>query len=191
MAKGKVDGGKLVLIGGSAGSLEVLLQLIPALKTDFACPIVIVVHRKTPNDSTLADLLSTKTLLKVKEIEEKDKLKAGHIYIAPGDYHVLFEKDATVSLDYSEKVNFSRPSIDVAFQSAADAFAPDIVCILLSGASSDGTIGFRYVKSRNGVTIAQLPSSAEVAYMPEQAILSNSVDRILDAQEIADFINQL
>jgi two-component system chemotaxis response regulator CheB len=183
--------GKLIVIGGSAGSLDVLLYIIPRLKKDFPYPIVIVVHRRNANDTVLSNLLATKTDLVVKEIEEKESLCAGTIYTAPGDYHTLLEEDLSFSLDYSERVNFSRPSIDVVFRSMADILGDKLVCILLSGANADGTDGMIYVQKTGGITIAQKPSSAEVYYMPDHAIASHAVQHILNPQEIADFLNHL
>lgn len=182
---------KLVLIGGSAGSLDALLQIIPRLNKNYPYPIVIVVHRKNPNDTVLSNLLATKTDLTVKEIEEKDQLSAGTIYTAPGDYHTLLEEDLSFSLDYSEKVNFSRPSIDVIFRSMAEVLGPKVVGVLLSGANADGTEGLKYIQQAGGITIAQLPSSAEVYYMPEHAIAGHTVQHILSPAEIADFLNRL
>jgi two-component system chemotaxis response regulator CheB len=191
MEKVKVDIRKLVVIGGSAGSLEALFRLIPGLRHDFPHAIVLVLHRKSTNDSLLTDLLSTKTTLIIKEIEDKDSLEQGHIHIAPGDYHVLFEKDGTLALDDSEKVAFSRPSIDVAFQSAAEAWGKSLVCILLSGANSDGSEGFKHVRELGGATVAQLPGSAEVPFMPQQAIDLNLADFVFDLPELIQFLNRL
>lgn len=182
---------KLILIGGSAGSLDALLQIIPRLRKNYPYPIVIVVHRRSPNDTVLSKLLATKTDLTVKEIEEKDVLSAGTIYTAPGDYHTLLEEDLSFSLDYSEKVNFSRPSIDVIFQSMADILGGKLVGVLLSGANADGTEGMKYIQETGGITIAQQPSSAEVYYMPDHAIASHAVQHILTPDEIADFLNLL
>ncbi len=188
MAQEKVKASdRLVAIGGSAGSLEVLLCLLPALgQINFA--ILIVVHRKVSNDPILRDLLASRTKLTVKEIEEKEVPVPGTIYLVPGDYHVLLEQDKSFTLDYSEKVNYSRPSIDVVFESAANVYADKLVCILLSGANADGTEGLRHVKLHGGSTIAQLPSASDVPYMPEQAILGKVVDRIMNIEEIIDFV---
>lgn len=191
MEKAKGSIGKVILIGGSAGSLDALLKILPSIHPEFIHSIVIVLHRKFSNDNILTGLLSLKTVLKVREVEEKDPIQRGYIYIAPGDYHLLFEKDFSFSLDDSEKVNYSRPSIDVAFQSAADVLGSSLVCILLSGANADGTEGCKYAKEKGGTTVAQLPRSAEVAYMPSQAIASNVVDYVLDIEGIISFINQL
>lgn len=181
---------KLVIIGGSAGSLEVLMQIIPHLKTNVP-PIVLILHRKTDSESPLIDVLATRTKLRVKEIEEKEPIKSGWIYVAPANYHVLFEHDLTFSLDDSEKVNHCRPSIDVGFQSAAKAYGSGVTGILLSGANADGTEGFRKIQERGGVTIAQNPETAEIAYMPRQAINSHTVDRVEDVTGIVSYINQM
>jgi len=179
----------LLVIGGSAGSLEIISNILSNLKTDLRFPVIIVLHRKSHVDSILTDLFSSKTTLPVKEADEKDFLEAGCIYIAPADYHLLVENDRTLSLDFSEKVNFSRPSIDVTFQTAADVFGNTVACLLLSGASSDGTEGLKMVKNRGGLTIVQSPSTAEVAYMPQQAVSAVQIDFIIDAADIPKFIN--
>ena len=191
MAKRTVDFTRLIIIGGSAGSLDVLFRMLPALRDDMPYPIVIVLHRKISNDDILVELLSKKTSLKVREAEEKAVQMPGKIYIAPGDYHLLFEQNKTFSLDASEKVNYSRPSIDVTFRSAADVYGAGLICVLLSGANADGSDGLAYVKSKGGMTVAQDPATAEVPYMPEQAILHGVVDHIIDADQLAAFLNQL
>lgn len=189
MAKGKlIPAKKLIVIGGSAGSLDVILKILPALMISNAA-LVFVLHRKSSADSTLIDLLAAKTHLPVKEVEEKDMVTAANIFVVPGDYHLLFETDFTFSLDYSEKINYSRPSIDVVFQSASDVYGENLLCILLSGANADGTEGMKYAKENKAVTVAQLPSSAEVPYMPEQAIAAQAADYIYDIPEIISAIN--
>lgn len=180
-----------LVIGGSAGSLDVLLKVLPNLHLTIRFPIIIVIHRKQGTDSLLADLLSHRTSLKVKEIDEKEKIMGGTIYVAPSDYHLLIEKDFTFSLDYSEKINYSRPSIDVTFHSAADTYKDGLVCLLLSGSNADGVNGLISVKNHGGITLVQDPSSAQVSYMPEQAILRAGVTTILKIEEIAPYINSL
>ena len=106
-------------------------------------------------------------------------------------FHLLIEKDFTFSLDYSEKVNYSRPSIDVTFQSAADVFGENLVCLLLSGSNADGVNGLISVKKNGGTTWAQSPESAQVSYMPEQAILRANVSAVLKIEEMAKYINSL
>jgi two-component system chemotaxis response regulator CheB len=182
---------KALVIGGSAGSLDVLLKVLPDLQVDLNFPIIIVVHRKQGTDFLLSDLLSSKTNLKVKEVEEKETILPRTIYIAPSDYHLLLEKDYTFSLDYSEKVNYSRPSIDVTFQSAAEVYTDKLVCLLLSGSNADGVNGLSMVKNYGGETAAQDPQTASVSYMPAQAILNVKIDHVLSPQDMAIYINSL
>ncbi|QOW08968.1 chemotaxis protein CheB [Kaistella flava (ex Peng et al. 2021)] len=180
-----------LVIGGSAGSLDVLLKVLPDLNPLLPFPIIIVLHRKPGKESLLTDLLSSKTKLKVNELEEKEEMKASTIYIAPPNYHLLIENNKTFSLDASEKVNFSRPSIDVTFESAAQVFGENLVCLLLSGANSDGTVGLQKVKENGGLAIIQNPASAIVPFMPEYAMDHVAIDAILDLEEMANYINQL
>jgi two-component system chemotaxis response regulator CheB len=180
-----------LIIGGSAGSLDVLLKLLPALHTDLDFPILIVIHRKNGADSLLPELLSGRTRLTVKEAEEKEPMLPGVIYIAPSDYHVLLELDHTFSLDYSEKINYSRPAIDASFQTAAEVYKDHLACILLSGSNADGVDGLKYVKQWGGLVVIQNPDTAQVAYMPAQAKLHVKIDHILNAEDMGEFINLL
>ena len=182
---------KALVIGGSAGSLDVLLKVLPEINPLLSYPIIIVIHRKPGNDSMLAELLKTKTDLPVKEIEEKDKIIHPFIYIAPPNYHLLIENHLTFSLDASEKVNFSRPSIDVTFESASEIFGENLVCLLLSGANSDGTIGLEKVTKNGGTAAIQNIESAIVPYMPEYALEHVLIDDILTPKEMVNYINQL
>ncbi|MXV13933.1 chemotaxis protein CheB [Hufsiella ginkgonis] len=174
----------LVIIGGSAGSLDAIIQLLAGLKNRHVPPIIIVLHRKTGDDSTLAELLSIKSPVPVKEADEKDPIRSDTIYIAPADYHLLVEQDHTISLDYSEKINYSRPSIDISFQTAAEAYGKSLTAILLSGANADGTEGLKAVKACGGRVIIQNPATAEVAYMPQHALEKAGADLVLNANEI-------
>lgn len=180
-----------LIVGGSAGSLDVLLKVLPAVRPDISFPIVIVIHRKHGADSLLPELLSGRTQLKVKEVDEKEVLAPGVVYIAPSDYHTLIEQDRTFSLDYSEKINYSRPSIDATFQTAAEVYKDKLVCLLLSGSNSDGVNGLKSAKAWEGITVVQDPKSAQVAYMPAQAAAQVEIDYILPIEDIADFINLL
>lgn len=178
-----------IFIGGSAGSLEVLLKVLPDLNEDISFAMIIVLHRKAGADEILTELLSSRTKIPVKEIEEKDKVEPGIIYLAPSDYHILLEKDATFSLDHSEKVNYSRPSIDVAFESAADLYKKSLVGMLLSGANADGVAGLLKIKKMGGRVVIQHPDSAMVSYMPAQARVYVDYDAMLQVEDIADWIN--
>jgi len=185
---GKCDA---LIIGGSAGSLDVLLRVLPLLNPELSFPIVIVIHRKHGTDSLLPELLSGRTKLIVKEIDEKEEIAAGTIYIAPSDYHTLIERDHSFSLDYSEKVNYSRPAIDVTFQSAAEIYREKLVCLLLSGSNADGVNGLISVKAWGGTALVQDPASAQVAFMPEQALIHAKIDYTLRIEDMAEFINLL
>lgn len=182
---------EILVIGGSAGSLEVILYALPLLKNPLPISIIIVLHRKNNSDSTLTNLFQAKTRIPVKEAEEKEVIRAGHIYIAPPDYHLLIEKDRTVSLDYSEKVHFSRPSIDLTFQTAAETYRESLAGLLLSGANADGAEGLELIKLTGGIAAVQNPKTAEVSYMPQQALDKLAPDYILDINQVADFINGL
>jgi two-component system chemotaxis response regulator CheB len=189
MAKGEVI--ELVIIGGSSGSLDAILKILPELRADFAVPIVVVMHRNISSDSVLEEVLASRTHLKVVEAEEKEMITPGYIYIAPPDYHLLIEKDHTLSLDYSEKINYSRPSIDVSFESAAEIYRERLACIILSGANADGAKGVVYASNVGSKIIIQNPAEAIVPFMPEQAIEHTSINNVLSIREIILFLNAL
>lgn len=180
-----------LVIGGSAGSLDVLLEIFPSLSVNINFPIILVTHRKAGNDSLLTELLKNRTNLTVREAKEKEKLLPGYVYIAPADYHLLVENDHTISLDYSEKINYSRPSIDVTFQSAAEVFKNELVCILLSGSNADGVEGLKTVNKYGGSVLIQNPETASMAYMPQQAVNEVKPHLILDSYKMAGYINRL
>lgn len=185
------DSGKLLVIGGSAGSLEVLLQVLPEIDSIGGLTIVIVLHRRNSDDNMLEELLRMKTSLSIREIEDKTDLKPGHVYMAPANYHLLFENNRTFSLDVSEKVNFSRPSIDVALESAADIYGSGLIAVLLSGANADGSQGLKAVRAKGGTVIIQLPDSAEVPFMPAAALKAVQADFVFSPTEITSFISRL
>ena len=180
---------KCAIIGGSAGSLKVILGLLPELSPALSIPVVVVLHRLSHSNSSLEGLLASRTSLRVKEAEDKDQLTASTIYIAPADYHLLIEKDLSVSLDVSEKVLFSRPSIDVALQSAAEAFGAGLLAILLSGANHDGAEGLKEVKEAGGMVAVQDPSQADNGVMPEAALKLIRPDYVLSDGQIGRVIN--
>lgn len=191
MAQDGIKKYKMLVIGGSAGSLEVILKIVAALPVTDHLSALIIVHRKNDSESILQNLLSTRTHLTVKEIEDKETIIPGYIYIAPADYHVLFENENMFSLDSSEKVHHSRPSIDVSFESAAEIFKDAAIGILLSGANADGAAGLQSIQQCGGYTIVQKPQSAEVDFMPRQALELIDPDMIVNSDEMAEFIKQL
>jgi two-component system chemotaxis response regulator CheB len=192
MAKNKINNASsMIVLGGSAGSLQVVFYLLGQCRPGFQTPIVVVLHRDPQGISKLAELLASKTPLIVKEIEDKEPIENGCVYVCPADYHTLIEDDHSFSLDYSEKINFSRPSIDVTFRSAAEVYGENLVCVLLSGANADGAEGLGYVREHHGITIVHNPAEAEVSYMPQQALLHGEADHVFSKNEIAAYMQQL
>lgn len=182
---------ELVVIGGSAGSLQVILEMVKNLKEDLNFPILLILHRKAQATSILPNLLQQFSHIEVIEIEDKTDIQNNKIYIVPSDYHLLFEDKSTVSLDGSEKMNYSRPSIDVTFRSASEIFGQSLVGVLLSGANSDGVEGLKYIKKNYGRVWIQDPETAEVDYMPRQALQQVEYDLVVTPHDLAKNINQL
>ena len=192
MAEDRVRNFKVVAIGGSAGSLEVILDIVQHLPANLSAVFIIVVHRKNDKDSILQNLLSQKTALTVIEVEDKEMIVPNTIYLAPPGYHLLIENETIFSLDSSDKIHFSRPSIDVSFESIAEIFKERVIGILLSGSNADGAQGMAAIKSMGGCTIVQNPKTSDVGYMPQQAIELGCVDHILDNEKIVSaLINEL
>jgi len=182
---------KMLVIGGSAGSLDAILKIVAALPVTNYLSVVIIVHRKNSGESILVDLLSDRTKLTVKEVEDKEIINGGSIYLAPADYHLLIENDKMFSLDSSEKIHHSRPSIDVTFESVAEVFGDSAIGILLSGANADGASGLNKIRQAGGFTIVQDPESADVGYMPQQALEQMKPDKIFNGDEMAAFLKKL
>lgn len=177
----------MIVIGGSAGALDALIQLLPGLPRRLASPIVIVVHLPPESDSSLAGVLAGMCALRVCEAEDKMVATAGSIYVAPADYHLLLETDGSLALSADPPVHYSRPSIDVLFQSAALAFGDRTLAILLSGASADGAEGLARISACGGMTWVQTPRTAAVPFMPESA-LALVPHMTLAAKEMGDVL---
>jgi len=192
MEKSEVKSGhELLIIGGSAGSLEIIMSMLPLLASPLKIAVIVVLHRKYVADSSLSHLFSYKTDIPVKEIEDKDQVLPGVIYVAPIDYHLLIEENHTFGLDLSEKVHFSRPSIDVTFESASEIYKEKLACLLLSGANADGAHGLEEVRNNGGTVAIQDPETALVPFMPEQAMHQFHVDHVLRPEDMAAFVNSL
>lgn len=192
MAKSKIISDcKVIIIGGSAGSLLALMEILPALPVINNFAIVIVLHRKSSDEETLEHLIKLKSNMDVKPVEDKVPLLPGFIYIAPSNYHLLFEKNNLLAMDTSEKINYSRPSIDVSFESAAEIYKDQLIGILLSGSNSDGTNGLKAIQNSGGIIVVQDPLSAEMSFMPTNAIENTKPDFILDIPEIINFIKSI
>jgi two-component system chemotaxis response regulator CheB len=174
-----------VVIGGSSGGLEALQEVLAPLPPGFGLPIIVVLHREPTSRELLAHLLARHCRLAVKEVDEKEPIQPGVVYIAPANYHLLVELDRTLSLSVDPRVCYARPSIDVLFETAADAYRSSLVGILLTGANRDGTDGLRRIKTWGGLTAVQDPTSAKAAVMPHSAIQARVVDHVLSLADIA------
>jgi len=181
---------EVVVMGGSAGSLDALSHILPLLPGNFPLPILVVVHLPPDKDSVLAEVLQNKCALAVREAEDKEPLVPHTVYFAPPDYHLLVENDRSLSLSCDEPQLFSRPSIDVLFESAADAVGPGLVGIILSGANNDGAAGLAAVVREGGVALVQSPGEALSAAMPEAAAKACPDAMILSTKQIAEFLKK-
>ena len=192
MAEESVVGpSSIILIGGSAGSLDVLMRELPGWSLPYKTALVIVLHRGYDLESSLTELINIKCPWPVKEAEDKETIAVGNVYIAPSDYHLLIESNHTFSLDYSEKINYSRPSIDATFETAARAYQNRCVGILLSGANADGTIGLSMIKDFGGYTVVQDPKTALVPFMPQHALETIFPCAVLEPGKILGYLQSL
>lgn len=182
---------KVIVIGASFGGLNALKTILPILPKGFRAPIVIVQHLGQDSNHYMIEHLDSICHVWIKEAEEKEEMKPGIVYFAPSNYHLLIEDDMTLSLSVEGKVNYSRPSIDVLFESAAYAFHQEIVGVVLTGANTDGSIGLKKIKEFNGLTIVQSPDTAEAKAMPQGAIDTCSVDHIIPLANIGHFLVEL
>lgn len=182
---------KAIVIGVSSGGLNVLKILLPALPADFCLPIIIVQHVGAHSENYWIDLLDGMCKLTIKEADEKEIITKGNVYISPANYHLLVEKDHTLSLSTEQKINFARPSIDVLFESAAEAYKDKLIGIILTGSNNDGAKGIKKIQEYGGLTIVQDPNTAESQYMPTSAISAISPDYILSIEKMINLLIEL
>ncbi|UPG87650.1 chemotaxis protein CheB [Luteibacter aegosomatis] len=175
-----------VVIGASAGGIQALRVLLEGLPATFEPPIVVVQHIPPDRPSALAELFGYRCVLPVVEADDKQPLRPGTVFFAPPDYHLLVEDRQTLALSIDEPVKFSRPSIDVLFESAAAAFGTQLLAILLTGASSDGSEGLVSVRRAGGKAWVQCPSEAAVPTMPESALALAGADAVLRLRDMCD-----
>jgi two-component system chemotaxis response regulator CheB len=176
---------KAVVIGASAGAVEALLTILPELPQAFLLPIFIVVHVPPDRRNVLAPLLEARCQITVKEAEDKETVIGGMVYVAPSDYHMLVEEDFSIALSADEPVNFSRPAIDVLFESAADAYGPGLAGVVLSGANQDGAAGLAAVAKAGGFAIVEDPAGAYAPQMPGFARAACATAKVTPLKEIA------
>ena len=175
---------RAVVIGVSAGGMNALKKLLPALPAAFPAPVVIVQHISPNSDGQWVEIMNNISNLKVKEADEKEKIERGTVYIAPPNYHLLVERDETFTLTVSEKVNFARPSIDVLFETAALAYGEDLVGAVLTGSNHDGAKGLRSIRERGGLTYVEDPDTAESPGMPASAITAMIPHHVLPLKQL-------
>jgi two-component system chemotaxis response regulator CheB len=176
-----------VVIGASAGGVDALSVLLPFLPAEFCVPVVVVIHLRPEVPSLLPELFATRCALPVCEAEDKMPLEAGHLYLAPPDYHLMVERDGAdlcFALSIDPPVRFSRPSIDVLFESAAFVWRERALGVLLSGANDDGTRGLAAIRAAGGASWVQAPETALAETMPAHAITHGVADSVLTLDEI-------
>jgi two-component system chemotaxis response regulator CheB len=174
-----------VAMGASAGGIEALIVLLEAIPRGFEPSILIVMHIPPSNGDLLPDVLRPHCLAPLREAEDKDVLETGTVYVAPPGYHLLVEPARTLALSVDEPVNFSRPSIDVLFESAAHAYGRGLLGIVLTGANEDGAQGLKAIRSAGGLGWVQDPGTAVASVMPRSAIERAGADRILPLAQLA------
>ena len=182
---GPVDNGAVV-IGASAGAIQALSRILPALPPGYTLPVLVVVHIPPGRRNELEMLFAGKCQLPVHEAEDKEPIAPGTVYFAPPDYHMLVERGGTISLSTDEQVHFSRPAIDVLFESAADAYGPALTGIILTGANDDGAAGLAAIARAGGAVLVQDPASAYAPAMPEAAIQLCPTARVLSLDAIVE-----
>lgn len=182
---------KYIVIGGSAGSFQVILEIIENLPKNYPFPIFLVLHRLKEIRTGFVEALSTKSKLHITEPNDKEPIVNGVIYLAPANYHMYFDFNHIITLSTEEPVNHSRPSIDITFMSAAYVFANKTVGILLSGANKDGALGLKTIHDNGGITIVQNPANAQIATMPQAALQIFNPQKILNSEEIVKFVTKI
>ena len=177
-----------VVIGTSAGGLNVLSEILKELPGDFPLPVMIVQHRAKDESYLLEEILRAKCRIKIKQADEKENIIKGTVYFAPPNYHLLVERDHTLSLSNDQLVNYSRPAIDILFETAASVYKNKLIGIILTGANKDGSAGIKAIKKNGGMTIAENPGTAEYYLMPKEAIDTGYVDSVMETEEIKNFL---
>ena len=179
---------RAIVMGCSAGGFNALETFLKKIDKDFQVPIAVVQHVSPDFQNNIAYLLNSRANINIKEAEEKERLCSGNVYIAPRDYHLLVEDDETFSLSMEPHVNFSRPSVDPLFESAADVYGESLIGIILTGSNHDGSAGLKRVRNLGGISIVQNPNTAYAPEMPRAAIEKAGADYILELDEISEFL---
>ncbi len=180
-----------VVIGVSTGGLDALLIILPALPRDYPLPVLVVQHMSPHADDYLAQRLNEACQVTVKEAEDKEAILPGVVYLAPPNYHLLVERDHTLALSVEPRVNFARPAVDPLFETAADAYGPELVGVVLTGANQDGGQGLRRIEERGGLALIQDPLTAVAQGMPRAALEATTHPVVLGLNAIGPFLCRL
>lgn len=182
---------EIIVIGVSAGGMNILTEILPQLNPDFQIPILIAQHLHPHQGNFHIEYFSEITTLPIREIEEKTSIQKATIYFVPSNYHVLIEEDKTFALNVDEKVNYARPSIDVLFESVAEVFQKNVLGIILTGANRDGALGLKKIYEFGGITIVQEIASAKFSAMPKFALEAVPSAQQMNIEEIINYLNFL
>jgi len=179
-----------IVIGASAGAVEALGAILPLVPSAARIPVIVVVHLAPNRPSLLPELFAARCAARVREPEDKDPVSAGTIWFAPANYHLLIERERSFALSLDEPVKYSRPSIDVLFESAAEAYGKQLCAIVLTGANDDGALGARAARLAGGLVLVQDPAFAEAKEMPRAALRAAKPQLIAPLPGIAEFVRQ-
>mgnify|MGYP005849835119 CR=1 FL=1 len=182
---------RVLVIGGSAGSFPSVSRILEQLPENYRLPVVMCLHRLRDKREGFKEALEIKSRMPVSEPNDKDPIESAHVYIAPANYHLLVEKPRMFGLAITELVQYSRPSIDVLFESAADVLKGHVLAVLLSGANRDGGLGMKRIHDKGGYTVVQDPATCSMNTMPQAALDLTPVDRVLDLDKIIEFLVDL
>ncbi len=180
-----------IVMGASAGGVSALLSVMGCLPRAFAIPLISVLHLPDNHDSQLAEVFARRLRRPVREARDKESIEPGMIYVAGPGYHLSVERDRSLSLSQEERVHFSRPSIDILFESAADAYGPALAGVLLTGANEDGAAGLARISQLGGLSIVQDPAQAQVSAMPAAALALHRPDHVLPLNGIGHLLAKL
>ena len=177
-----------IVIGASAGGVEALGLILPALPAKFRPALLIVLHLPRERPSLLVEIYERRCALPIREADDKEPIEPGTVYFAPPDYHMLVERNRQIALSTEEPVHYSRPSVDVLFESAADVYGERLLGVILTGANEDGAAGLHAIHRAGGVTVVQQPDSAKVPLMVVSALQRNPADFVLSLPQIAELL---
>lgn len=183
-----IEGVRFIAIGCSRGGLQAMQTILPHLPKDYDIPLAVVQHRAKDSTPLLASIMQRYTELQIVEPDDKTEIRPGTLYLAPANYHLQVESPGVFTLSVDPPVRYSRPSVDVLFETASETYQTDVIALVLTGANDDGAAGLRAVRSRGGVVIVQDPETAESPEMPRAAIASTDVDHILPLDQIGPFL---